>query len=101
MNLKEKIIQWFVNGVFETFKTGEMNLKTRLIVDKIAEEVNKMASWRTTLFGILSAAGTGLLTVKEPAWVSTLGQIMAAIGVAGMGLSARDNKVSSEQAGAK
>lgn len=59
-----------------------------------------MKSWKTTVFGIMAAAGTGLLAVKDPSWVATLGQIMAAIGAAGIGMSARDNDKSSEQVGA-
>ena len=57
-------------------------------------------SWHTTLFGILGAVGTGLLTVKDPAWVSTVGQILGAIGMIGMGAVTRANKVTSEEAGA-
>lgn len=58
------------------------------------------SSWKTTVFGIIAAAGTGLLAVKDPSWVATLGQIMAAVGAAGVGLAARDNDKSSEQVGA-
>ena len=96
MQIKTKILAWILQGAWES-----PGIRRKIVVDRIAQEVNKMASWRTTVFGILAAAGTGLLAVKDPAWVATLGQIMAAIGAAGVGLSARDNKVSSEQAGIK
>lgn len=69
-------------------------------IKKIMEE-NKMASWKTTVFGIIGAVGTFLINQKDPAWLGIVGQILMAIGSAGVGMSARDNKVTSEEAGAK
>jgi hypothetical protein len=63
-------------------------------------------SWRTTTFGIgaiLTAIGTALtaLTDADPMTQPDWGAVMAAM-IAGFGLIfARDNGVSSEQAGAK
>ena len=59
------------------------------------------ASWKTTLGGILSALGGILIQINEPAWCKTLGQILLAAGPTVIGMSARDNSVSSEKAGAK
>lgn len=61
-----------------------------------------MASWRTLVFGIIAAIGGVLATATGvPDWAHVLGQIMLAGGSAGTGAVARDNKVTSEQAGAK
>jgi len=63
-------------------------------------------SWRTTTAGIgaiLIALGSALSAQfdNDPATVPDWGSLIAAV-VAGVGLlNARDNKVSSEQAGAK
>ena len=57
-------------------------------------------SWRTTLSGII--AGIGLITAHstDPK-IQAIGTIAAAIGVIVFGAVSRDNKVTSEQAGAK
>jgi len=57
-------------------------------------------SWKTTLFGILTAVGTYLSTVHDPAYVSTVGTIMVGLSSALLGIFARDNDVTSEEAGA-
>lgn len=67
---------------------------------------NILPSWRTTLAG-LAAAGIAILSVVSahfdndpatvPAWDIALGAVIAGIGL----IFARDNKVSSEAAGAK
>lgn len=63
-------------------------------------------SWRTTLAGIgaiLVAVGSAVTAIfdNDPATVADWGAVTAAV-IAGIGLiMARDNKVSSEQAGAK
>lgn len=65
-------------------------------------EVHKVTkSWKTTLGGILAAIGTGLQGVKDPSWVALIGQVLGGIGVLVMGMAARDNSVTSEDAGAK
>ena len=57
-----------------------------------------MKSWKTTLGGLLSAIG---ISLKHEPTLAPYADIVTAIGVALMGLSARDNNVSSEQAGVK
>lgn len=59
------------------------------------------ASYKTTLCGLVGAIGTYLATVKDPAWLGLVGQFLCAIGVAGMGVFARDNDKTSEDAGVK
>lgn len=62
-----------------------------------------MKSWKTTLTGVLTviiAAGTAiklLLTGGQPDWTATIAAITAGLGL----IAARDNSVTSEQAGAK
>ena len=59
-----------------------------------------MKSWKTTLAGALAALGTYLLTIPDPAWVATVGKILVGLGTAAIGLFARDNNVTSADAGA-
>ena len=59
-----------------------------------------MKSWKTTLGGILTAAGIFLESNDSPV-LSLIGQVLSAGGVFLIGLSARDNGVSSEKAGAR
>lgn len=54
------------------------------------------SSWRTTLFGAIGAVGIYLITLGEP-W-HTIGLVLSGLGTVAMGVSARDNKVTSEQA---
>lgn len=56
-------------------------------------------SWRTSLGGALSAVGLALQGQAEP-W-HTVGMVVAIVGVALIGLSARDSGVTSEAAKAK
>jgi putative flippase GtrA len=62
-----------------------------------------MKSWKTTLTGVLTilvAGGTAvklLLTGGQPDWTATIAAIIAGFGL----IAARDNSVTSEQAGAK
>lgn len=65
-----------------------------------------MKSWKTTAFGILSglgiiAAQLSYLLDNDPATAFSVEACFAALGIMGVGLFARDNKVSSEAAGAK
>ena len=71
---------------------------------------NITVSWRTTAGGILSGVGAVLMASgpEQPIVIAgiefdwkLLGGIMVAIGTAIIGLLARDNGVSSEDAGAK
>ena len=59
-----------------------------------------MKSWKTTLCGALAALAGYLSTIKDPPWLSTVAEILLAASTAGLGFFARDNKVTSEQAGA-
>lgn len=76
----------------------------RIVAKKIYNQIKPyidMKSWRTTLAGAIAALGTYLSTVDDPAWLQIVGQVMLAVGMLILGGSARDNKVSSEEAGAK
>lgn len=57
-----------------------------------------MKSWKTTIGGILAAAGAGLSAMSG---FEELGAALTAIGIAIIGVSARDNSVTSRQAGAE
>jgi sulfite exporter TauE/SafE len=59
-----------------------------------------MASWKTTLGGILSALGLAISQMEDPIY-KAVGAIISGIGMLLLGIAARDNKVSSEKAGAK
>lgn len=83
--MKEKIVIWFIEN---------------WIVKKIKES-EYMKSWKTTTWGIVAAIGSGLSQVKEPSWIGLLGQVMAAAGLAGVGIAARDNDKSSEDVNVK
>lgn len=56
-----------------------------------------MKSWKTTLGGLLIAAGQ-LLAPGLPADLEWIGSALTGLGALILGLSARDNKVSTEQA---
>lgn len=64
-----------------------------------------MKSWKTTVAGI--AAGLGIIATQvayifdaDPNTVFSLEAVLGALGVMGIGFFARDNGVTSEQAGA-
>ena len=57
-------------------------------------------SWKTTVAGILLGVGTPLSAAGEGIY-KTIGIALATLGGLLMGFSARDNKVSSEDAGIK
>src|ERR1035441_8720490 len=60
------------------------------------------SSWKTTVFGLMSAIGASVAMLDGlPHWLSLSAKVAAAAGIAGLGLAARDNNVTSEQAGAK
>lgn len=60
----------------------------------------KKSSWKTTLGGILLGVGTPLAAAGEGIF-ATIGTVMMAVGGILLGVTARDNSVSSEDAGAK
>jgi hypothetical protein len=68
-----------------------------------------MTSWKTTLFGLISGLGAGILgaymvdpklLAPFPAWLPGLGVLLSSIGTACLGLAARDNNKTSEDVGA-
>jgi hypothetical protein len=59
-----------------------------------------MKSWKTTLFGILTAAAGGVATTATDPQVGKWGALLSAVFAGLIGLFSRDNKVTSEQAGA-
>lgn len=75
----------------------------RIAAKKLFNLINPyvMTSWRTTLAGAIGALGTFLVTVNEPAWLPIVGQILVGLSLFLMGATARDNKVTSEQANTK
>lgn len=76
----------------------------RIIAKKIYNQIKPyidMKSWKTTLGGAIAALGAYLITVDEPAWVQIIGQIFIGLGPFIIGATARDNGITSEQAGAK
>ena len=104
MNLKARLLGWLLAGALE--KDG---IRRKLVMWKAQREVNKMnlkGSWRTTGSGAaviltaLAAAVTALSDNDPNTQVNVQATITAL--VAGFGLiMARDNKVSSEDAGIK
>jgi hypothetical protein len=64
----------------------------------VEENEIKMKSWKTTLFGALAAVGVFLST--QPG-LELAGQIVSGLATFLLGAFARDNSVTSEQAGAK
>lgn len=49
-----------------------------------------MKNWKTTLAACIAACGTGLTTIKDPAWVGYAGQLLQGIGTFLIGLWAKD-----------
>ncbi len=65
-----------------------------------------LASWRTSLAGLLAAIAASIPEIQKAidgneATVPQWGLVISAIGLAAVAFFARDNKVTSEQAGAK
>ena len=57
-------------------------------------------SWKTSLGGILAAIGLSMTAMTDPT-IKLIGTILAAVGAFLTGQSARDNKKTSEEVGAK
>ena len=51
-----------------------------------------MKSWKTTLFGAITACGMGLSQIDDPI-LKTIGQILAIVGPALMGIFTKDADV--------
>lgn len=77
-------------------KTGLIKTAIKLTKDKIM----KKTSWKTTLGGFLMAGGPALKGMLPAQW-SWIGDALLAIGGLIVGASARDNNVSSEDAGVR
>lgn len=60
-----------------------------------------MKSWKTTVGGLLIAAGSFLQTIDTPSWMPVLGISLVGIGGLIAGTSARDNDKTSEDVKAK
>lgn len=65
-----------------------------------------MKSWKTTILGLLGAIALLIPQViavldDDPATQFSLAAVIAALGIGGTGIAARDNNQSSEQVGAK
>lgn len=61
-----------------------------------------MNSTVTTWFGLAAGAGAAVAIIPGiPPWLATAAKVVAAIGMAGVGVAARDNGKSSEDVGAK
>ncbi len=58
-------------------------------------------SWRTTLYGLLSAISVWAMDTPDPEWIATAGKVVMALSVFLLGKNARDRYVSSEDEGAR
>lgn len=61
----------------------------------------KKTSWKTTVGGLAGSLGTALGMMAHDDIMKGIAGIVAGIGILCLGLAARDNNVSSEQAGVK
>lgn len=91
--MKQKIIQWFATGLYESFKKGELNWRTRMIARQVARRINKMEtsekkSWwksKTLLVNALTIVASGLTFLASPdakmdaQTVGTIGTVLALI----------------------
>lgn len=59
----------------------------------------KKSSWKTSIGGLLTAAGAAMASSTDGV-VHIIGQVLTILGPIILGLAARDNKVTSEQADA-
>lgn len=52
-----------------------------------------MKNWKTTAAGAAVAIGQYLITVTEPAWLHTVGNVMVTLGSIALGYFAKDSNV--------
>lgn len=73
-----------------------------VLTNELQSQLKIMASWKTFVAGGIAAVGKALESAAgAPHWMIVLGQGLEVLGVFLLGANARDNKVTSEEAGAK
>lgn len=79
-----------------------------VLVKKVKDAMSavKKGSWKTTVAGLLTGLASLAFQLSyflddNPATVVNFNEVWIALGVLSVGLAARDNSVSSEQAGVK
>jgi hypothetical protein len=61
-----------------------------------------MKSWKTSLFGLIASLSVWAASATNvPHWLNLAGELSLSLGIAGVGIQARDKNVSSEQQGIK
>ena len=80
----------------ETMPISTINLQKVFLT-----KAKPMKSWKTTFAGAITAVGVYLESIPEPSYVPVIGKVLIGVGTFLVGLFARDNNISSEQAGAK
>ena len=46
MEIKSRIIQWFLEGILKTIRTGKINWRTKIVAGQVAKEINQMDNKR-------------------------------------------------------
>lgn len=107
--IKNKLIEWEANGIWESLKTGTLNLRTKAVVYLIERTVNKMnlqGSWQPKILGAIGLLTLVANAVKalidgDPAtnvdWTSFMAQASVAIAL----FRVRQDNKTSEDVGVK